>query len=199
MARPPASTSPRLRLLPSPTNAPVGATRFAPCAPRPNAARRCFRPRIRSSSPWRMPVRPNGTARIRPGSSSNFVLVPHLKNYQIFDDDFAFLFNSYYVAAGPRHARPKRGLLTRPSADRIAAYRAHVDAAVERLLDDVGTSVTVNGHRTDRTRPQSRTATSGIADHRHSARVCAESDRARLRSRLAAACHRTARRLCRVD
>jgi ergothioneine biosynthesis protein EgtB len=69
-----------------------------------------------------------------------FVLVPHLKNYQIFDDDFAFLFNSYYVAAGPRHARPKRGLLTRPSADRIAAYRQHVDAAVERLLADVGTA-----------------------------------------------------------
>jgi ergothioneine biosynthesis protein EgtB len=66
-----------------------------------------------------------------------FVLVPHLKNYQIFDDDFAFLFNSYYVAAGPRHARPKRGLLTRPSIDEIAAYREHVDAAVERLLDNV--------------------------------------------------------------
>ncbi|MGB7832585.1 MAG: ergothioneine biosynthesis protein EgtB, partial [Xanthobacteraceae bacterium] len=69
-----------------------------------------------------------------------FVLVPHLKNYQIFDDDFAFLFNSYYVAAGPRHARPKRGLLTRPSADEIAAYREHVDAAVERLLDNVSTA-----------------------------------------------------------
>jgi ergothioneine biosynthesis protein EgtB len=67
-----------------------------------------------------------------------FVLVPHLRNYQIFDEDFAFLFNSYYVAAGPRHARPKRGLLTRPSADHIAAYRQHVDAAIERLLDDTG-------------------------------------------------------------
>ena len=44
-----------------------------------------------------------------------FLLVPHLRTYQIFDAEFAFLFNSYYVAAGPRHARPKRGLLTRPS------------------------------------------------------------------------------------
>jgi ergothioneine biosynthesis protein EgtB len=68
-----------------------------------------------------------------------FLLVPHLRGYQIFDGDFAFLFNSYYVAAGPRHARPKRGLLTRPSAEQIAAYRAHVDAAVERLLDVTST------------------------------------------------------------
>src|SRR3974377_599815 len=35
-----------------------------------------------------------------------FLLVPHLRTYQIFDTEFAFLFNSYYVAAGPRHARP---------------------------------------------------------------------------------------------
>ena len=66
-----------------------------------------------------------------------FLLVPHLAGYQVFDDDFAFLFNSYYVAAGPRHARPRRGLLTRPDCAQIAAYRAHVDATVERLIASV--------------------------------------------------------------
>ena len=65
-----------------------------------------------------------------------FLLVPHVDGYVPFDDRFAFLFNSYYVAAGPRHARPKRGLITRPSVDDVAAYRAHVDAAVERLIAD---------------------------------------------------------------
>jgi ergothioneine biosynthesis protein EgtB len=65
-----------------------------------------------------------------------FLLVPHLAGYRVFDDAFAFLFNSYYVAAGPRHARPKRGLLTRPACEHVAAYRAHVDAAVERLIAD---------------------------------------------------------------
>jgi ergothioneine biosynthesis protein EgtB len=63
-----------------------------------------------------------------------FLLLPHLAGYRAFDARFAFLFNSYYVAAGPRHARPKRGLITRPSGAEVAAYRAHVDAAVARLI-----------------------------------------------------------------
>ncbi len=64
-----------------------------------------------------------------------FLLVPNLAGYKIFDERFAFLYNSYYVSAGPRHARPKRGLITRPTAGEVAAYRAHVDAAVMRLLE----------------------------------------------------------------
>jgi ergothioneine biosynthesis protein EgtB len=63
-----------------------------------------------------------------------FLLVPHDPGYRIFDERFPFLFNSYYVAAGPRHARPQRGLITRPNGAEVAAYRAHVDAAVERLI-----------------------------------------------------------------
>jgi ergothioneine biosynthesis protein EgtB len=63
-----------------------------------------------------------------------FLLVPHLPGYEVFDPRFGFLFNSYYVAAGPRHARPLRGLLTRPDCAEVAAYRCHVDQAVERLL-----------------------------------------------------------------
>ena len=38
------------------------------------------------------------------------------RGYRLFDDGFAYLFNSYYVAVGPRHARPQRGLITRPGA-----------------------------------------------------------------------------------
>jgi ergothioneine biosynthesis protein EgtB len=66
-----------------------------------------------------------------------FLLVPHLPNYKVFDERFPFLFNSYYVAAGPRHARPQRGLITRPNAGEVTAYRAHVDAAVERLVEAI--------------------------------------------------------------
>jgi ergothioneine biosynthesis protein EgtB len=64
-----------------------------------------------------------------------FLLRPHLKDYRPFDDRFAYLYNSYYVSVGPRHARPRRGLITRPSADEITAYRRHVDGAVERLIE----------------------------------------------------------------
>ena len=63
-----------------------------------------------------------------------FLLVPHLAGYRVFDERFAYLFNSYYVAAGPRHARPRRGLITRPDCEHVAAYRVHVDAEVERLI-----------------------------------------------------------------
>jgi ergothioneine biosynthesis protein EgtB len=63
-----------------------------------------------------------------------FLLVPQVPGYQVFDDEFGYFFNSYYVAIGPRHARPQRGLITRPDVARITDYRAYIDRAVERLL-----------------------------------------------------------------
>ena len=65
-----------------------------------------------------------------------FLLLPYQPGYRRFREEFGFLFNSYYEAAGPRHARPKRGMLTRPSAAEVGDYRAHVDAAMGRLLRD---------------------------------------------------------------
>src|SRR5688572_4706451 len=63
-----------------------------------------------------------------------FLLVPNLAGYKLFDPRFGYLFNSYYEAVGPRQPRPARGLITRPSAADVLAYRAHVDAGMERLL-----------------------------------------------------------------
>ena len=62
------------------------------------------------------------------------VLLPHAEGYRPFDEDYFVLFNSYYESLGPRHPRPQRGLLTRPSLEDVKAYRAHVDEAMERLL-----------------------------------------------------------------
>jgi len=63
-----------------------------------------------------------------------FVLVPHLRGYRLFDPAFGYLFNSYYETVGPRHPRPARGVISRPGIAEIAAYRAHVDAAMAELL-----------------------------------------------------------------
>lgn len=57
--------------------------------------------------------------------------------YRRFDDAFAYLFNSYYETAGPRHPRPRRGMLTRPPVDRVLAYRRAVDQAMDDLIRSV--------------------------------------------------------------
>ncbi len=63
-----------------------------------------------------------------------FLLTQHVPRYQVFDPAFVYLFNSYYEAVGARHPRPMRGLLTRPTAEQISAYRAHVDQAMQTWL-----------------------------------------------------------------
>ena len=64
-----------------------------------------------------------------------FLLRDHVPGYVAFDPAYAYLFNSYYEAEGPRHARTARGMLSRPALDEILRWRAHVDAAMAPLLD----------------------------------------------------------------
>ncbi len=114
-----------------------------------------------------------------------FLLGEHCEGYQPFHPDYAFLFNSYYVTAGPRHARHQRGHLTRPSADEVTAYRRHVDAAVVKFFQTAGEERLARLVPAGRGRPQPRAAASGIDADRHPARLCAEPDPAGLRSVLA--------------
>jgi ergothioneine biosynthesis protein EgtB len=65
-----------------------------------------------------------------------FLLGQYSPGYVPFHPDYAFLFNSYYVSAGPRYARAQRGHITRPGAEEITAYRRHVDAAVVKFFHD---------------------------------------------------------------
>jgi ergothioneine biosynthesis protein EgtB len=63
-----------------------------------------------------------------------FVLKPYLAGYAEFHPQYAYLFNSYYVAAGPRWPRPERGLLSRPIVADVLRYRQHTDQHVEQVL-----------------------------------------------------------------
>ena len=67
-----------------------------------------------------------------------FLLSPMLAGYQPYDESFRYLFNSYYEAVGPRHSRDQRGLISRPGVAEVADYRAHVDAAMVRLIEGGG-------------------------------------------------------------
>ena len=64
------------------------------------------------------------------------VILSRRPGYRPFDPSFAYLFNSYYEALGPRHPRPRRGLITRPTLEQVLDFRAHVDAAMEGVLGD---------------------------------------------------------------
>jgi len=63
-----------------------------------------------------------------------FVLEPNVRGFTCFDDQYHYLFNSYYYSAGQMHARPKRGLLSRPTLAQIFDYRSYVDTAMQQLL-----------------------------------------------------------------
>jgi ergothioneine biosynthesis protein EgtB len=64
-----------------------------------------------------------------------FVLKAAVPDYRVFDPAFGYLFNSYYESVGPRHSRPERGLLSRPTVEQVWAYRAHVDEEMQLLLE----------------------------------------------------------------
>jgi ergothioneine biosynthesis protein EgtB len=66
-----------------------------------------------------------------------FVLRDHQPGYRSLDERWAFLFNSYYEGEGARMARPKRGMISRPSLDEVRQWRAHVDEALERALPNL--------------------------------------------------------------
>jgi ergothioneine biosynthesis protein EgtB len=64
-----------------------------------------------------------------------FVLAEFVAAYQPFHPDFHWLFNSYYKTLGEMPEKKLRASFSRPPLDQILAYRAHVDAAICRLLE----------------------------------------------------------------
>ncbi len=64
-----------------------------------------------------------------------FLLKPHLKDYRPFNQQFEYLFNSYYNAIGEQFSRPQRGLLSRPSFTEVLDYREHINRHMQRLIN----------------------------------------------------------------
>lgn len=65
-----------------------------------------------------------------------FVLKENKANYELYDEHFAYLFNSYYESVGNHWMRTDRGNLSRPSVNKIKAYRHYVTKAMEEFMED---------------------------------------------------------------
>ena len=67
-----------------------------------------------------------------------FILIPNFEGYKVFDEQYNFVFNSYYETIGARVIRTDRGNLSRPSVSDIYRYRKYVDEHMSVLLQGKG-------------------------------------------------------------
>jgi len=65
----------------------------------------------------------------------SFVLSQFLPGYRVFHPDFQWLFNSYYQTFAEFPDKRLRSSFSRPPLEQILAYRAHVDEAIDQLLE----------------------------------------------------------------
>ena len=79
------------------------------------------------------------------------ILKKFVPDYQVFDPQFGFLFNSYYNSIGERTSRDHRGDLSRPTVKRVFEYRKHVDERMLAILSDPAHSVATDDPNTEYT------------------------------------------------
>ncbi|HXH70997.1 MAG TPA: ergothioneine biosynthesis protein EgtB [Pyrinomonadaceae bacterium] len=62
------------------------------------------------------------------------ILKKFAPEYRVFNENFGFLFNSYYNTIGTRTARDNRGDLSRPTVKEVFEYRKYVDEKMREFL-----------------------------------------------------------------
>ena len=67
-----------------------------------------------------------------------FILKKFFAGYRAEIPEYAYLFNSYYNAAGDMHRRDLRGVISRPTVQETHRYRASIDSHIDDLLSDAG-------------------------------------------------------------
>jgi len=67
-----------------------------------------------------------------------FILKKWVSGYRDAVPEYAYLFNSYYNAAGAMHRRDLRGLISRPTVEETKRFRASIDADVDALVASTG-------------------------------------------------------------
>jgi ergothioneine biosynthesis protein EgtB len=83
-----------------------------------------------------------------------FILKKFVPGYRAEIPEYAYLFNSYYNAAGDMHRRDLRGLISRPTLSEAQRYRMSIDSHIddllssadEKLLDDLEPLLVLGGH-----------------------------------------------------
>ena len=65
-----------------------------------------------------------------------FILKKFVPGYRAEIPEYAYLFNSYYNAAGDMHRRDLRGLISRPTLSQAQRYRASIDSHIDELLSN---------------------------------------------------------------
>ena len=104
-----------------------------------------------------------------------FILKKFVSAYHADVPEYAYLFNSYYNAAGDMHRRDLRGLISRPTVREAQRYRSSIDAHMDNLLSDADENlideiepILVLGIHHEQQHQE-------LLDHRHQARVRAKS------------------------
>lgn len=70
-----------------------------------------------------------------------FILREVSDEYKLLNPLYPYLFNSYYVQAGERWARPQRGLLSRPTVSEVLIYRKYIDDNMLKFLSEASIEI----------------------------------------------------------